>query len=86
MIRVEGSYFHAMLSSGQWSPDSGDAYFLDLNPKQFDRVMDYLRTGELSFEGLRSDQIKTLKKTLDYLQLPVHVPATWDPNASSAGL
>lgn len=87
LLSVEGSYFHAMLASGQWNPDSeGDAYFIDLNPKQFDRVIEYLRTSELSFEGLRPDQIKTLRNSVDYLQLPVRVPVTWDPNACDSGL
>ncbi|KAF0688990.1 hypothetical protein As57867_019437, partial [Aphanomyces stellatus] len=31
LLRVEGSYFHAMLGSGHWQPDSGNDYFLDLH-------------------------------------------------------
>lgn len=81
LLRFEGSYFHAMLASGHWKPDSDGAYFIDLNPKHFDRVLDYLRTGELSLAGLRPDQVQQLRKTLDYLQLsPVIIERLqWDP-------
>lgn len=53
LLSVEGSYFHAMLSSGHWKPDRDEVYFIDPNPKHFDRIMDYLRTGELSYVGMR---------------------------------
>lgn len=90
LLSVEGSYFHAMLSSGRWIPDSDGAYFVDRSRKQFGRIMDYLRTGKLSFEGLRPNQIKTLKKTLEYLQmsLPTSVQSrvTWDPQMCGSGL
>lgn len=100
LLSVEGTYFHAMLGSGHWKPETDDgAYFIDRNPKQFDRVLDYLRTGELSFKGLRPDQSHRLKTTLDYLQigfddpepepaiaLPVAAPVAWDPQMCGAGL
>lgn len=90
LLRIEGSYFHAMLSSGQWDPDSDGAYFIDRSPKQFGRIMDYLRTGKLSYEGLRPDQIRALKQTLSYLQLSppsqIQSPVTWDPLMCGSGL
>lgn len=91
LLCVESSYFHAMLSSGHWKPDTGGANFIDRNPKHFDRILDCLRTGDLSFAGLRPDQIETLKKTLDYLQLggdnpePELVPVTWDLQMCGSG-
>lgn len=64
------------------------------NPKQFDRVLDYLRTGELSLKGLRPDQSHQLKTTLDNLQIgfdargpiPEATPASWDPRMCGVGL
>jgi hypothetical protein len=82
LLRFEGSYFHAMLASGQWEPDAEDgAYFIDMDPEGFDRILSYLRTGELSFECLNSHEIKQLRKSMDYLQIPLpkSVFLTWDP-------
>lgn len=84
LLSVEGSYFHVMLASSQWKPDSDGAYFIDHNPKHFNRVLDYLRTGD---DGLCPDQIKTLRKTLDYLQIvPAPPPVVWDPQMCGSDL
>jgi len=59
-----------------------------MNPEGFDRILDFLRTGELSFECLDSHQIKQLKKALEYFQIPLpkaksepesEQVLTWDP-------
>lgn len=91
LLSVQGSYFHAMLGSGLWEPDSDGAYFIDRNSKNFDRVLDYLRTGKFSFLGLRLDQIRMLQETLDYLQIPLcgsvsYPPVTWDPQMCGKGI
>jgi hypothetical protein len=55
------------------------AYFIDANPKHFDRILDYLRTGEMNFTGLQPHQIERLKKSLNYFQIKLPVPhLTWD--------
>jgi hypothetical protein len=73
LLRVEGTYFHAMLSSGKWQPDEDGVYFVDRNPKYFDRILDYLRTGELSLEGLDTVAIHKLEKDLEYymIEMPI---------------
>jgi hypothetical protein len=58
-----------MLSSGKWQPDEDGVYFIDRNPKHFDRILDYLRTGELTFEGLDDFAIRKLEKDLDYYMI-----------------
>ncbi len=46
LLRVEGSYFHVLLGSVQWHPDTcGNAYFLDLDPYLFRHVLASLRNG-----------------------------------------
>ncbi|KAF0692339.1 Aste57867_16577 [Aphanomyces stellatus] len=69
LLSIKGSYFHALLGSGHWQPDADDAYFLELHGPTFDRVMVYLHSGELSFEGLNPWETKQLRETLDYLDL-----------------
>lgn len=66
LLSVEGSYFRAMLASGQWKPESDGTYFIDWNPEHFNRVLDYMRTGELCVDPA---ELRSLQKTLDYLQL-----------------
>ena len=46
-------------------------YFIDRNPKYFDRILDYLRTGELDLENLDLYATKKLNNELDYFQLPL---------------
>lgn len=79
LLSEEASYFHAMLASGQWQLDGDGAYFIDRDPEHFYRVLGYLRTGKISFTGLRADQIDSLKETLDYLHLGnAYPPVEWD--------
>ncbi|OQR84861.1 hypothetical protein ACHHYP_12599 [Achlya hypogyna] len=80
LLRFEGSYFHAMLSSERWKPDlDNDAYFIDADPTLFEYVMTYMREGDLSCEGLPPLKKQRLMKTLDYLNLDV---LQWDAGAS----
>jgi hypothetical protein len=44
-------------------------YFVDRNPNHFDRILDYLRTGRFTFEGLDSIEKTKLKSDLDYYQI-----------------
>ncbi|ETV94351.1 hypothetical protein H310_11994 [Aphanomyces invadans] len=99
LLRVEGTYFHAMLGAGCWQPNGpGNTYFLDLDPTHFDRVMTYLRTDVLSFDGLSVWECRQLRATLDYLNIltPRDLAASspskkqdvpqWNPHACSLSL
>ncbi|ETV86416.1 hypothetical protein H257_02787 [Aphanomyces astaci] len=97
LLRVEGTYFHAMLGAGCWQPDGpANSYFLDLDPTHFDRVMTYLRTSELSFDGLSAWECRQLRSTLDYLNIltprdlamskPTPPLIQWNPHACSSSL
>ncbi|RLO05325.1 hypothetical protein DYB28_010654 [Aphanomyces astaci] len=79
LLRGEGTYFHALLGSGRWKPD-GDAYFLDLDPLLFRRVLIFLRTGKLmSLDGLTSVESDEFSAILEYLKLDEGVSAQMIP-------
>ncbi|ETV89102.1 hypothetical protein H257_00479 [Aphanomyces astaci] len=89
LLRVEGSYFHALLGSGQWKPDSpDDAYFLDLDPHLFCRVLIFLRTGKLSASDFTDFERGQFDSMLEYLKLnEVGAPQfQWDSKALVPGL
>ncbi|CAK4474150.1 unnamed protein product [Aphanomyces euteiches] len=93
LLRDEGSYFHALLGSGLWKPDCGsDAYFLDLpGAHHFHRIMDYLRTGVLSYSGLSEFDVAQLQSNLEYLNLEralAYLPSlwTWELSGNANGL
>ncbi|KAF0687058.1 Aste57867_21139 [Aphanomyces stellatus] len=81
LLRQEGSYFDAMLSSGQWQPDAQGAYFIDLDPTHFARVLNYLRFGDLALDGLANWEVIELMRMLQYLSLepPSSLGLLWDP-------
>ncbi|ETW07372.1 hypothetical protein H310_01907 [Aphanomyces invadans] len=83
LLRVEGSYFHALLGSGHWKPDSpGEAYFLDLDPNVFHRVLVFLRTGKVSMEGMTTVDRGEFKSMMEYLKLNEALKVAemrWDP-------
>ncbi|KAF0697461.1 Aste57867_11845 [Aphanomyces stellatus] len=81
LLRVEGSYFYAMLGSGHWKPDNGNAFFLDLHAATFDRILTYLRTGKLWLDGLSKGEVAQVRASMEYLQLASST--SWDPAACS---
>jgi len=86
LLSVKNSFFYAMLCSEQWKPDEDGEYFIDRNPKQFDRILDFLRHGELNLEDLTESEIKKIKFDMDYylITMPVDLVQTpnftWDSN------
>eukprot|EP01129_Flabellula_baltica_P011543 TRINITY_DN5078_c0_g1_i1.p1 TRINITY_DN5078_c0_g1~~TRINITY_DN5078_c0_g1_i1.p1 ORF type:complete len:202 (+),score=44.61 TRINITY_DN5078_c0_g1_i1:209-814(+) len=68
----EGSYFYGLLSNGNWKPDEDGEYFIDRNPMVFDRILDFMRDGQLDTRGLDDRSISMLNKDMDYycLTLP----------------
>ncbi|KAF0683321.1 Aste57867_24625 [Aphanomyces stellatus] len=94
LLQHDGSYFHGVLGSGQWKPDdlTTQAYFLDLDPATFVRVMRFLRTGDLTFTGLCAFECRELLHSMDYLVLPVplkhktYFPWAWQEHAPAIEL
>jgi len=84
LLQHQGTYFYALLASDHWQPDEDGCYFIDRNPKHFDRILDYLRTGEFNTKGLDEEAMKKLKTDLDYYQVtppkPLIEPQSWNPN------
>ncbi|KAF0723587.1 hypothetical protein Ae201684P_004236 [Aphanomyces euteiches] len=64
LLRVKNSYFHVLLGSGRW-PKVGP-YFLDLDPRTFDRVLGFLRSEELCLGDLSDWDLHQLDTTLQY--------------------
>jgi len=81
-VRWEGTYFHTLLNSECWDLDEDGEYFIDRDPKLFDRIMASLRTGApIDRTGLSPQQIEHLNNEIAYYQLPAETsgcPMTWD--------
>lgn len=87
LLRIEGTYFYAMLRSNMWQPDKDGmhslhlvwshahcykgTYFIDRDPAYFDRILNYLRTGMFSSKDLDDSAIEKLKDDCDYFQIPI---------------
>ncbi|KAF0694064.1 Aste57867_15034 [Aphanomyces stellatus] len=84
LLSVEGSYFHALLGSGFWTPDApNEAYFVDVHAGTFDRVLVFLRTGTLWLDGLSHFDTHQLRTSMAYLNLTAAVSLAWDPTMCS---
>eukprot|EP01118_Nematostelium_gracile_P010360 TRINITY_DN3559_c1_g1_i9.p1 TRINITY_DN3559_c1_g1~~TRINITY_DN3559_c1_g1_i9.p1 ORF type:complete len:317 (-),score=66.85 TRINITY_DN3559_c1_g1_i9:54-1004(-) len=84
LTSIEDTYFYAMLSSDQWKPNDDGEYFVDRNPKHFQRIIDYVKDGKLMFSGLDNQEKREIKKELDYYQIPIpeslkYEKWHWDP-------
>jgi len=71
LLSIKDTYFYAMLSSGRWTPDEDGEYFIDRNPKCFEIILDYLRSGNLDLRGLDPDTLYRLEQDLDYYQINI---------------
>jgi hypothetical protein len=61
-VKVIGTYFYGMLSSGVWQPNSDGVYVIDRPSEGFDRILQCQSTGKLSCKGLTD--------YLDYFLIP----------------
>jgi len=90
LLKREGTYFHALLCSGKWEPEDGDAYFIDRDPRFFDRVMASLRTcAPVDMSGLQPSDAKALKSEMQYYMLDTEDIVTevrWDNARRSPNL
>ncbi|KAF0683741.1 hypothetical protein As57867_024151, partial [Aphanomyces stellatus] len=86
LLRVEGSYFHAMLGSGHWQPDSGNDYFLDLHAPTFDRVLIFLCTDKLWLDGLNKCDETQLRTSMEFLKLTCPPVVAWDRTDCSGNI
>ena len=70
-LRAEGHYFYCMLASDVWKPGKDGSYFIDRPYEAFERIIQYLSDGELSFEGLNQYEARMLRENLDFFQIRV---------------
>lgn len=82
LLKYGGTYFHALLSSGNFAADEGDAYFIDRDPQFFDRIMASLRTGKpVKMYDLSPTDAQALTIEIDYYMLHNIFPGSpvrWD--------
>jgi len=72
------TFFSAMFNTGVWNPDEEGCYFVDRNPKNFERLLDYFRTGDLIIAELSPLDIEKLQRDLDFYQIKHLIPAPLD--------
>jgi hypothetical protein len=92
LLKFEGSFFCAMLSSGQWKPDEDGTYFIDRNPRYFPYLLSYMRTGslkeltDLSKSSSFYDELDCVKEEFDFYQIEFPTPRTpeWDTSIPAA--
>ncbi|KDO26362.1 hypothetical protein SPRG_08165 [Saprolegnia parasitica CBS 223.65] len=77
LLQHEHSLFHLMLATPP--SHNHDTYFIDVNPKAFEAVLDYLRYDELCLDDMTTWERKKVLKTFAYLKLPVP-NVGWDPS------
>eukprot|EP01118_Nematostelium_gracile_P005841 TRINITY_DN1866_c1_g1_i1.p2 TRINITY_DN1866_c1_g1~~TRINITY_DN1866_c1_g1_i1.p2 ORF type:complete len:130 (-),score=21.90 TRINITY_DN1866_c1_g1_i1:522-911(-) len=63
LTSIEDTYFHAMLSSDKWKPNEDGEYFIDRNPKHFQRIIDYMKDGRLFNDLNRQEKEEIVKET-----------------------
>jgi len=66
LLLIPNTYFYALLSSGNFQPDSKGYYFIDRNGSNFECILDFLRTGKLRTSDLSQEQLLILEEDLDY--------------------
>jgi BTB/POZ domain len=71
------TYFSLLLSSPSFELDVNGEFFIDRCGNGFNRILDYMSTGELSTEGLNSYDKDCLYGNLKYFMIP-HKPRVWD--------
>jgi WD40 repeat protein len=70
LIKVIGTYFYGMLSSGVWQPNSDGVYVIDRPSEGFERILECLSTGKLDCKGLTDYEIDCVYANLDYFIIP----------------
>ena len=70
LMSEEGTYFHSLLRSGKFEPDSDGTYFIDRDPRTFRYILNYLRDGVVvHMSKLDSLDRQVLLKDIDYFQI-----------------
>jgi hypothetical protein len=93
LLKFEGSFFFAMLSSGLWEPDEDGTYFIDRDSKYFPYLLRYMRTGslkeltDLSKSSSFYDELDCVKEEFDFYQIEFPTPPStleWDTSIPPA--
>ena len=69
LLLFEGSFFHAMLSSGRWPPRRNGMYFVDRPSTYFEPMLHFMRTGQLSVAGWTPMDVDLLREEFDFYQI-----------------
>jgi len=71
LLKAKDSFFHTLLESGNFKPDEKGVWFIDRNPKYFEIIIEFLRTGELFTKYLSDEQLKALKIEIDWYDIQI---------------
>jgi hypothetical protein len=85
LMKLESTYFYALLNSGNFNPGPDGSYFIDRDPAHFGLIMTFLRTGEFPQKKLKSMtswEIEELEEECDYFLLPspreIQLKSMWE--------
>lgn len=62
LLAVEDSFFAVLLGSGKWLPTHDGGYFIDRDPTHFPVILNFLRTGTVAQDALKSGQLEVILK------------------------
>jgi BTB/POZ domain/WD domain, G-beta repeat len=77
IVKFNNTYFTTLILSPSFELDEDGEFFIDRNSHCFDRILEYMSTGELSTGGLNSYDKGCLYDNLKYFKIP-HKSRVWD--------
>ena len=67
LMSIDNTYFYGLLANcDKFQIQSDGSFFIDRNPRVFDRILDYFRYGKLEIQELTDVNIDMLKDDFDH--------------------
>ena len=72
LMSIDNTYFYGLLANcDKFQTQSDGSFFIDRNPRVFDKILDYFRYGKLEVQELTDVNIDMLKDDFDYYCIPL---------------